>query len=55
MTQVIIDPQPDVCEASITTLPPTLPNVKKLRPHTLKVIGFSSLDIEYTTRQYFLN
>ena len=27
MTQVIIDPQPNVCEASITTLPPTLPNI----------------------------
>ena len=75
MTQVIIDPQPNVCEASITTLPPTsiikaphtkvceasittlpptLPNINKLRPHTLRVIGFLSLDIKYTTRQYFL-
>ena len=49
MTQVIIDPQPNVCEASITTLPPTLPNINKLRPHILRVIGFLSLDIKYTT------
>ena len=54
MTQVIIDPQPNVCEASITTLPPTLPNINKLRPHTLRVIGFLSLDIRYTAREYFL-
>ena len=49
MTQVIIDPQPNVCEASITALPPTLPNINKLRPHTLRVTGFLSLDIKYTT------
>ena len=44
MTQVIIDPQPNVCDASITTLPPILPNINKLRPHTPRVIGFLSLD-----------
>ena len=54
MTQVIIDPQHNVCEASITILPPTLPNINKLRPYTLRVIGFLSLNFKYTTREYFL-
>ena len=54
-TSVIKDPHIKVCKASITTLPPTLPNVNKIRPHTVKVIEFLSLDIEYTTREYFLN